>query len=215
MIQHFSFNHKGGFYHFRLHNQKNKITNGFSSLKKYLEDLPSKCPDNYFNEGPRSSSLKFKLQDLNIIHLKNHEISELARLGLEINQNKYSTNHSKVQIFMLERDNKTLAIEIPIWLIQNELNGFFDIFKTEKPLTGHIDILRIEDGKIWVWDYKPNALQEKYAATQVFFYALMLSKRTNIPLENFRCGYFDHEDAFLFKPDLEQINRNRLTSYLQ
>ena len=116
---------------------------------------------------------------------------------------------------MIERDNKTLAIEVPIWLEQNELNGFFDIFKTEKPLTGHIDVLRVEDGKIWVLDYKPNAIKEKYAATQVFFYALMLSKRTNIPLENFRCGYFDDKDAFLFKPNLNQIDKSRLTSFLQ
>jgi len=214
MIQHFSFKHKGGFYHFRLHNQKN-LKNGFSTLKTYLECIPGKCPDNYFNEGPRSSSLKFKLQDIDVIHLKNHEISELAKLGLEVNETKYNTNHSKVQVFMIERDNKTLAIEIPIWLKPDELNGFFDIFKTEKPLTGHIDLLRIEDNKIWVWDYKPNAIKEKYAATQVFFYALMLSKRTNIPLENFRCGYFDDKDAFLFKPDINQINRNRLNSYLQ
>jgi len=214
MIQHFSFKHKGGFYHFRLHNQKN-LKNGFSNLKTYLEKIHEKCPNCYFNEGPRSSSLKFKLQDVNQIHLKNHEISELAKLGLEINEEKYNTNHSKVQVFMLERDNKTLAIEVPIWLEQEELQGFFDIFKTNKPLTGHIDILRLEGDKIWVLDYKPNALKEKYASTQVFFYALMLSKRTNIPLENFRCGYFDDKDTFLFKPDLNQINRNRLTSYLQ
>jgi len=184
-------------------------------LKTYLENIHEKCPNHYFNEGPRGSSLKFKLKELDIIYVKNHEISELAQLGLSVNEEKYSTNHSKVQVFMIERDNKTLAIEVPIWLEQNELNGFFDIFKTEKPLTGHIDVLRVEDGKIWVLDYKPNAIKEKYAATQVFFYALMLSKRTNIPLENFRCGYFDDKDAFLFKPNLNQIDKSRLTSFLQ
>ena len=33
----------------------------------------------------------------------------------------------------------------------------------------------------------------------------MLSKRTNIPIENFRCGYFDQHIAYVFKPQLEMI----------
>ena len=46
-----------------------------------------------------------------------------------------------------------------------------------------------------------NAINEKYASTQVLFYALMLSKRTGIPLEYFRCGYFDNLNCYLFKPE--------------
>ncbi|MBU4503046.1 MAG: PD-(D/E)XK nuclease family protein [Nanoarchaeota archaeon] len=77
-------------------------------------------------------------------------------------------------------------------------------------MTGHIDILRIEDEKIWVWDYKPNAHKEKYASTQTYFYALMLSKRTGIPLDDFRCGYFDQNHAFAFKPEEKIISNIKL-----
>ena len=79
-------------------------------------------------------------------------------------------------------------------------------------MTGHIDILRVDDDKVWIWDYKPNAHKEKFASTQVFFYALMLSKRTSIPLENFRCGYFDSSYAYLFKPEISAVRKNKVLS---
>jgi len=101
-------------------------------------------------------------------------------------------------------------VEVPIWIKKDELNNFNGIFDSDEPLTGHIDILRIEDGKIWVWDYKPKAFDEKYAATQVFFYSLMLSKRSGIPLSRFRCGYFDERYAFIFKPELKNLIKESL-----
>ena len=95
-------------------------------------------------------------------------------------------------------------------LEKDELENYNFLFDSNEPLTGHIDILRIEDEKIWIWDYKPNAFDEKYASTQIFFYAIMLSKRTNIPLENFRCGYFDDSYAFMFKPELKNLIKESL-----
>ncbi|MEK6816177.1 MAG: PD-(D/E)XK nuclease family protein, partial [Nanoarchaeota archaeon] len=102
-------------------------------------------------------------------------------------------------------DNQTIAMEIPIWMMPNELDCFRPLLKSDEPLTGHIDVLRIQDGKVWIWDYKPNAHLEKYASTQTYFYALMLSGRTGIPLEKFRCGYFDKYYAYVFKPELDLL----------
>ena len=103
-------------------------------------------------------------------------------------------------------------METPIWLLPEELEEYEDIFKEEHPLTGHIDILRIENNKIWVWDFKPNAHREKYADTQTFFYALMLSKRSGIPLTEFMCGYFDDKNTYVFNPSkilIREIIKNR------
>ncbi|MGV8150432.1 MAG: PD-(D/E)XK nuclease family protein [Candidatus Woesearchaeota archaeon] len=172
-------------------------SNGFSSLKNYLVDVRDNCPDEYFQKGPRGSGLKFNL-DLDIRHVKGHEVSELARLGLA--DPKFKTAHSNVQMFMLQNDNNTISIEVPIWLLDKELPSYMQLFDSTDPLTGHIDALRIEDDKVWIWDYKPNARKEKFASTQTNFYALMLSKRTGVPLEKFRCGYFDDEDAYVFRP---------------
>ena len=191
VIRHTSFKH-GWYYHYRVHNAKtSKLTNGFDTLRRYLYQMFESCPNEYFENGPRGSALKFKLP-LNVKLNTGHEVNLLTKYGLEVNSERYKSNHSKVQMFMLENDHKTIAIEVPIWLRCSEIN-----------------CLRIEDGKIWIWDYKPNAHREDYATTQTYFYALMLSKRTGIPLENFMCGYFDHNYAYTFKPEENVLKENK------
>ena len=208
MIIHKSFNH-GWWYHYRIHGYKAKMlcSNGLSPINDYLHYVKDNCPDKYFEKGPRSSQLRMKF-DIELIKIKGHEVSELARQGLELDQ--YNTAHTNVQMFMLQNDDKTISIEVPIWLLEKELPNYNDFFNSTDVLTGHIDALRIEDGLVWIWDYKPNAHREKYATTQTNFYALMLSQRTGIPIEKFRCGYFDDEHAFVFKP----LNRDVLKSKL-
>lgn len=203
MIRHISFDHKGGWYHYRIHTLKltKLCKERLFALRRYLEVVFKECPHHYFQIGPRSSALRFKLESLDLKHIKNHDLCDWSFYGLEQNGERYSTPHSQVQVFMLENDSKTIAVEVPLWLNANEAEFYQSLFKTNEPLTGHIDLLRIEGDKVWVLDYKPNARLERFAATQVYFYALMLSKRTKIPLEKFRCGYFDAQDCYLFKPD--------------
>ena len=194
--------HKGGVYVYRLHKFKLDALNDadLNQLKEYLYGVFDDCPDEHFNNGHlRCSQLKFKV-NLDVKDAINHDVSTLSRYGLLANTDRYKNNHSKVQAFMLEHDKKTIAAEIPIWANRDELQMFDGLFAGSDILTGHIDVLRIEDGKIWVWDYKPNAHREEYATTQVFFYALMLSKRTGIELSKFMCGYFDSNVAYTFSP---------------
>lgn len=186
-------------YQYRIHKHKiEKLCNNkLQNLKEYIFSSFTKCPNQYFLTGPRSSILKFPITKEKLPSQK-HEVSMLARIGLE--SNYYQDAHSNVQMFMLSYDEKTIAIEIPIWLLPEEIEQYREIFKEEKPLTGHIDLVRIENNKIWVWDYKPNAHREKYATTQTYFYALMLSKRTGIPITEFMCGYFDDKNTYVFNP---------------
>jgi len=207
-IVHKSFKH-GWWYHYNIHAPKSKLlcSESLVGIDKYLHHVKDNCPDDYFACGPRSSQLRMKF-DVDIIKVKGHEVSELARQGLE--QDRYSTAHSNVQMFMLQNDNKTISIEVPIWLLEQELPNYQDFFNTPDVLTGHIDALRIEDGLVWVWDYKPNAHKEKYASTQTNFYAIMLSQRTGVPMTKFRCGYFDDEHAFVFKPLTRDVLKSKL-----
>lgn len=186
-------------YNYRIHELKlnNLCQKKFHNLKEFILKSFKDCPHHHFLCGPRSSILKFSILQDKLPRI-DHEVALLARLGLD--SNYYQDAHSNVQMFMLSYDEQTIAIEVPIWLMPQELEQFQEIFKETKPLTGHIDILRIENNKIWVWDYKPNAHREKYATTQTYFYALMLSKRSNIPLENFMCGYFDDKNTYTFDP---------------
>jgi hypothetical protein len=211
-IVHKSFNH-GWWYHYRVHDPKTKklCSNGLSSINKYLHDVMTCCPEEYFNKGPRSSQLRMKF-DIDLVKVRGHEVSELARQGLE--SDHYGTAHSNVQMCMLQNDDKTISIEVPIWILHKELPDYQEFFNTkEDALSGHIDALRIEDGLVWVWDYKPNAHREKYASTQVNFYAVMLSERTGVPLNKFRCGYFDDELAFIFRPIEKTVLKSRLLEH--
>lgn len=215
MIKNLILMHKGGYYNYKIHEIKiDKLCDNFTTLKTYLNEIFTDCPHEYFNFGPRSSGLRFRLNNLDLHRISGHEISDLAKQALETNKNRFRESHPKVQVFLLENDDKTIAMEVPIWVSPEELNIFSKSFKTKSPLTGHIDILRIEDKKIWIWDYKPNSIEEKYASTQIYFYALMLSKRTGIPLDKFRCGYFDNKYAYIFKPDINLINIKPLFEFL-
>ncbi|MFH1668538.1 MAG: PD-(D/E)XK nuclease family protein [Candidatus Woesearchaeota archaeon] len=202
-IRHTAFKH-GWFYHYRLHTAKTSelCCDELSPLSRFLDKMLTACPDHYFTVGPRSSALKFDV-DTRHIPVGGHEVCRLAELG--VGSGRYKTAHSNVEVYMLENDCHTLAVELPIWLMPHELEMYRSLFDCEDPLSGHIDVLRVEDGNIWIWDYKPNADKEKYANCQVLFYAIMLSTRTGIPLERFRCGYFDEKAAFVFKPSLDQL----------
>ena len=198
MIKQVSFRH-GWFYLYRVHIKNlNLLPKEFKNLNLYLNDMFGNCPNEYFERGPRGSQTKFKVENIRIHEVKGHEICDLAKQALKLDVEK--SPHTKIQTYFLQHDKKTLAAETPIWIKPDEFKNFGEIFNSEDPLTGHIDLIRNENGKIWVWDYKPNAKKEKFASTQVCLYALMLSKRTNMPLEDFKCGYFDHETAFIFNP---------------
>lgn len=202
MIKNISLDH-GWYYRYRIHTPKSVwLCQNFKSLPDFLELVFKECPNEYFKgKGLRGSKLSFNL-NLSVHHLKTHEVCALAKEALKVDTEK--SEHTKIESYFIERDTKTIASEVPVWIQPEELDGFEEL-NLKEVMTGHIDLLRVEDGKIWVWDFKPNAEQEKYAPTQVYFYALMLSKRTNIPIENFRCGYFDSENAFVFIPKIEQV----------
>ena len=215
MIKKTFLNHKGGLYFYRVHQTKTDklCANGLSGLRDFMDDMFFRCPDEYFHKGPRSSNLKISLNNLDLRQISGHEISNLASLGLKHNKDKFRDNHSKVQVFMLENDDKTIAMEVPVWLNDKEFENFLRTFRSDEPLTGHIDILRVEDDKIWVWDYKPKSMEEKFASTQIYFYCLMLSNRTGIPLEKFRCGYFDDRVAFMFDPNSVSLDVRNLNDF--
>jgi hypothetical protein len=102
---------------------------------------------------------------------------------------------------MLANDPQSVACEIPTWVEPREIDQFTTLFGARGPLTGHIDLLRMDQtGRIGVWDYKPGADSERTAHLQIMTYALALSIRTGIPLNRFTCGYFDETCAFVFDP---------------
>ncbi|MGB7569841.1 MAG: BRCT domain-containing protein [Chitinivibrionales bacterium] len=195
-IRNISFKHQW-FYRYRLHYQK--LRSIPDNLKVYLDNLFENCPNHIFEVSNFSCS-RCKV-NLNI--QKEHSTkSEIIRLAKQSRgYTELQSRHENLQKFFLDQDHYSIATEIPLWIEPHEFSDYEEIFSTKEALTGHIDLLRVvQNGNIEVWDYKPGAFNEKYAETQVFLYALMLSIRTGIPLSLFQCGYFDEIDAFIFRP---------------
>ena len=200
MILQAIFDH-GVLYNYQANTQKLADATVPITLKNLCVTMPAVCPHEYFFSGPRSSVLRFDV-GISPVHVKGHEMSKLAGLALEEFGKSGFSNHEKVQNFLMLYDKKTLAVELPLWIEKDE-----NLPLVSGNLTGHADIIRLEGDAVWIWDYKPHAAKEKYAKTQIFYYALMLSLRTGIPLERIRCGYFDSEDAYMFSPGDVRVNK--------
>lgn len=195
-----SFKHQW-FYRYRVHYPRLDDVN--PTLSKFLTAAFENCPNHIFqNSGFSCSKCKTDL-GIKLKHHTEHELIDLAKRSREYDSVK--DRHENLQKYFLDSDRKTIAVEIPLWAESNEFRDYEDVFKTSDSLTGHIDLVRYVSGsgskfRVEIWDYKPGAYNEKYAATQVFLYAFMLSLRTGIAFPNILCGYFDEVDAFTFEP---------------
>lgn len=161
------FDHNNLPYTFQVHRAKIRIlfndgryNNQFSTTSKfekplleYLRKIPTKdFPHHIFQrkeiaqEGlERSSQLKF--ETLPFLKLeKNNLANRLAGLALHLAKNNRE-RHSVIQNFMLINDSSTIAVEVPVYLTNDDILYFekrgFDLpFKNIKtPITGHIDLL--------------------------------------------------------------------------
>ena len=69
-------------------------------------------------------------------------------------------------------------------------------------IAGHIDILQVKYGQVWILDYKPHAAPEDPAkvVTQLTRYANALEVRARVPMPQIRCACLDEKDWFEFHP---------------
>lgn len=99
--------------------------------------------------------------------------------------------HILVERFMVINDKATIACEIPVWYWDKTIdNG----------VTGHIDMLQVRNDLVYILDYKPDASRNKKAPWQLYHYAVALSYRTKLSLEDIRCAWFDEESYFEYSP---------------
>jgi len=98
-------------------------------------------------------------------------------------------------------------LEVPVLLDAEDINHYkhqlnFDIpfsLKDEEYLTGHIDLIQIRNGSIYIMDFKPSAEKTK-PIEQLTIYALALSRLTGIRLYHFKCAWFDDKNYYEFFP---------------
>jgi len=96
--------------------------------------------------------------------------------------------HEPILKNILIRDENSVAIEIPIW---KQINNLF--------ITGHIDLIQIEDDIVKVIDYKPEG-NFLLSLPQVATYGLFIKKLFN--LHKIKCISFNKKEAWEYVPEI-------------
>ena len=174
-------------------------------LREFLEAIFEECPHHLFKEGQRASEIKvnFNLNKV-LIREKHNFANRLAHLVLQaVRENKF--RHEELQKFFIYNDSVTVATEVPVYLLPEDISHMesqldFEIpLKIDNVLTGHIDLVQLRNGAVHILDYKANAGREK-PIEQLTLYALAMSRLTGLRLYNFKCAWFDEKDYFEFFP---------------
>jgi transposase-like protein len=185
----------------------------FTSLANFLENIPTLCPDDLFrrDDDPkaRASQAQPAFADISriMVNRKENAATDTAALIIPaVGNNKL--RHETLQRFMLATDSVTVAIEIPIWLDEPDIQALerqHDIelaAKTGAPraITGHIDFLQVRNGAVHILDYKPDARTNKPIA-QLAIYALALTRLVpGLKLFDIKCSWFNEEEYCEFFP---------------
>jgi len=109
--------------------------------------------------------------------------------------------HEKVENFFLINDSVTIATEVPVYLTKNDIKYFknkgfdFDFENYRTPITGHIDILQIRNGLIYILDYKLEARKVNTVNLR-----LALASRTKLAVRDFKAAWFDDKRYYEFFP---------------
>src|SRR5271165_2329718 len=184
----------------------------FEALACFLENIPSSCPHALFrrDDDPkaRASQARPAFADINrlTINRKENTATETAALIIPaIGTNKL--RHETLQNFLLANDSSTMAIEIPIWLTEDEIADIETRYGIElaaggapRSITGHIDFLQVRNDAVHILDYKPDARTNKPIA-QLAIYALALTIRVpGLKLFDIKCAWFNEEEYNEFFP---------------
>ena len=180
----------------------------FQPLKEFLELATAECPNHIFQSSEsRASDLKgkFNLDEVRIIPKDNFIVKTTNFITQAISNNKM--RHETIQDFLIANDTVTIASELPILLDSQDIRHYkhelnFDIpinLKDGEHITGHIDLIQIRNGSIYILDYKPSAKKQK-PIEQLTIYALALARLTGLRLYHFKCAWFDSENYYEFFP---------------
>ncbi|MFH1376412.1 MAG: hypothetical protein ABIH25_02140 [Candidatus Woesearchaeota archaeon] len=195
------FKHSDLIYNFRYHKEKLKEFGKFNGLREFISSISRGIDDKLFNSlSSRCSQVKSDVS-VSVKVFDNTKLNKKIGSALKvIKSNKQ--RHSIIEDFLLSCDRDTVAVEVPVWYWDKE---------KDVGVCGHIDILQVKYGKIWILDYKPNASKENVdsVVSQLFRYALGLSFRTKVGLENIKCAWFDESKEFSFDADKVRIGNER------
>lgn len=165
----------------------------FRNLRKYLWEVYETDNSKIFTDSTlRCSTHRIPNPPEYKPYINNkNNATKMTQLALTLAKNR-ATRHEAVEEFFLRNDSKTVAIEVPVYLLQNEVKDL----KLSETLTGHIDMLQYRNNKIYIMDYKPEKPQK--AINQLHLYRIALSKRAKIPYSKIKLAAFNENSYVEF-----------------
>jgi len=184
------FEHENLEYVFMYHKYKLDafVRERFPDLADYIVRFEERCPDVFFEIGERCSRPRFSV-DIRVRKTVNLAC-KMASFAVQAARDNRE-RHELIERFMIINDKATVACEVPVWYWEKSINN---------GVTGHIDILQVRRGNVYILDYKPGASKDRKASQQLYHYAIALSFRAKIPFERIRCAWFDDESYYEFSP---------------
>ena len=183
--------HRGITYPFAYHRYKLDLRGeDFPTLRDYIMNFRDE--GRFFEEGERCSEVKLEVEVR-----REGRVNQAVRMADFVLKGikKPRERHRAVERFMLVNDSATVAMEVPIYFYEKKIGG----------VSGHIDILQVRFGKIYIMDFKPEA-EGISPEGQLYMYALGLSFRTGIKLPDIRCAWFDDENYYEFEPARARVS---------
>ena len=108
----------------------------FNPLREFLELVPGECPHQYFQEGLRASEapLTFSKTAM-IVRGKTNFATRLAEFVLQSVKDR-KLRHEALQKFMLANDSVTVATEVPVYIMRDDIEHMktqlgFEIYQKE------------------------------------------------------------------------------------
>lgn len=185
--------HHQQIYPFSYHHLKlNIASKHLPQLKRYINWIIRNLQTEIFLSGPRASNQKANGQ-LSLVKKKSI-LTEQAQFALSDPDKKLSA-HEKVQRFLLINDLTTICTELPVFLNPLETTTF----KIDTPLTGHIDVIQIQNDTVYILDYKPNLRNPVQYTGQLMAYKEALYQRTRIPYAQIKTAVFNEYEYFEFE----------------
>ena len=179
----------------------------FAPLANFLEAVPLICPHAVFrteDTGGRASQAQPAFADAGriIVNRKENAATRAAALVIPtVGDNR--RRHDRLQQFMLANDSVTVAVEVPIWLKEEDIGALEKKYGIElgtRVITGHMDFVQVRNGAVHILEYKPDARTNKPIA-QLAIYALALTRLVpGLKLFDIKCAWFNEEEYCEFFP---------------
>ena len=185
----------------------------FEALATFLENVPATCPHELFRreDDPKARASQARPG----LRRSRAALSSTAKRTRQPQPPRSSSRPSaptncgtrRCRISCSRTNSSTIAIEIPIWLTEDEIVELENRYGIElaaggapRSITGHIDFLQVRNDAVHILDYKPDARTNKPIA-QLAIYALALTIRVpGLKLFDIKCAWFNEEEYNEFFP---------------